>query len=87
MGMFDSVDVQCPKCESMIEFQSKAGECLLNNYSLYNAPPEVLEDISRDIEVCPNCKSAVGIKLIMVVRSAQAFIQYKDEDEAWENGE
>ncbi|WP_156829747.1 hypothetical protein [Methylovulum miyakonense] len=47
MGMFDSVYVPCPKCGELNEFQSKGGDCLLNEYTLENAPANVLLDINR----------------------------------------
>ena len=86
MGMFDRVYVLCPKCGTGIEFQSKAGDCLLIAYTLYDAPPEILGDLSRDTDTkdCPKCKSSIGIKVVMM---AQAYIKYKDDNEAWENGE
>ena len=45
--MFDSVWVNCPICKKINEFQTKSGECILNNYSLKNCPKIVLEDINR----------------------------------------
>ena len=72
MGMFDWIRVPCPKCGDIIGFQSKAGDCNLDEYTLYNAPPEILGDISRDREICKNCGSVVKIKVICM---AQAYIE------------
>jgi len=47
MGMFDSVYVKCPKCETENEFQSKSGDCLCSNYTLENCPEDVLFDVNR----------------------------------------
>jgi len=41
MGMFDSVMIKCTKCDKMIEVQSKAGDCCLNEYPEYAVPVEI----------------------------------------------
>lgn len=63
MGMFDSVNVPCPRCGEMLEFQSKAGDCTLAEYRLDNAPPEIIGDISRDQQWCSGCQATVGIRV------------------------
>jgi hypothetical protein len=45
--MYDSVWVECPKCGQANEFQSKGGDCLLNNYNLQKCPDDVMSDINR----------------------------------------
>lgn len=56
MGSYDTVIVECPKCGEVVEFQSKAGDCMFNNYSLRStltqAPATVLADISNQAEKC-----------------------------------
>lgn len=52
MGMFDSVIAVCPKCNKEVEFQSKAGECLLRNYSANSVPPDIAQDIEGDTSPC-----------------------------------
>lgn len=47
MGMFDSVFVKCPKCNKLIEFQSKAGKCNLLRYSHKSVPAEIAADLSN----------------------------------------
>lgn len=43
MGLFDRVYAPCPKCGALNDFQSKgAGYPSLENYTLANAPSEVL---------------------------------------------
>jgi len=79
MGMFDSVIVYCPNCGQANEFQSKAGECLLNEYSLNNAPPEILLDLKDEKQICPKCKKLIGITVQAIVY-ANAYI-LKEEDE------
>ena len=50
MGMFDSVYVDCPNCEKLVELQTKQGECLCKTYNLINAPPEVLLGVEGEHE-------------------------------------
>jgi predicted RNA-binding Zn-ribbon protein involved in translation (DUF1610 family) len=55
MGLFDSVRVPCPNCGKLVEFQSKEGECYLNNYTLSDAPAEILCDIMNEPHYCQEC--------------------------------
>jgi len=73
MGMYDSVIVYCPNCATANEFQSKAGDCLLNEYSLSDAPPEILLDLKGKIQICQNCKKLIGI-VVQAIVYAQAHI-------------
>ena len=47
MGMYDSVWVKCPKCDTENEFQSKSGDCSLEHYTLENCPEDVLANVNR----------------------------------------
>jgi len=47
MGMFDTVMVPCPTCDTRAEFQSKSGDCKLETYLLEDAPDDVLFDVDR----------------------------------------
>lgn len=47
MGMFDSVWVECPKCGTENEFQSKSGFCGLEHYKLDDCPDNVLVNVNR----------------------------------------
>ena len=47
MGMFDRVWVKCPKCGADNEFQTKSGECCLDNYTLEDCPVDALVDVNR----------------------------------------
>ena len=68
MGMFDSVYVPCPKCGELNEFQSKGGDCLLNESTLENAPANVLLDMSRHSPViCQNCGTKYEVKLTVSI--------------------
>ena len=55
MGVFDSVNVPCPNCGGGVEFQSKAGECYCNWYTLDTAPAEILRDIVNGPQRCRQC--------------------------------
>ena len=55
MGMFDSVLVICSICGTKVEFQSKAGECLLREYTPENTPPEISLNLRGETEICPTC--------------------------------
>lgn len=58
MGMFDSVMVQCPGCGEKVEFQSKAGTCLLEIYEDH-VPPEIAADLHGKTRVCEGCNYCV----------------------------
>lgn len=61
MGMFDRVWIDCPRCGTRIEFQSKVGPCELKDFDIQNVPDAIAGDIIGDVENCPNCKIAVRI--------------------------
>lgn len=61
MGMFDTVCVDCPKCNAVIEFQSKVGPCELKRYHVSSVPFVVAADISNTIEFCSVCETAVTV--------------------------
>jgi len=68
MGMFDSVYVPCPKCGELNEFQSKGGDCLLIEYTLENAPANVLLDMNRHSPAtCRNCGTTYEVKLTVSI--------------------
>lgn len=54
MGIFDSVIVRC-FCGGEIEFQSKAGECILQTFEIEKVPRKVAIDISGNSSVCNKC--------------------------------
>ena len=47
MGMFNTVLVNCPKCGKTHEFQSKSGNCTLEEYNLKECPTDVIIDVNR----------------------------------------
>jgi hypothetical protein len=56
MGMFDRIIFKCPKCNYEIEEQSKAGDCLLRDYSQDAVPLAVAGNIIDGEVYCENCK-------------------------------
>ena len=64
MGMFDSVWVRCPKCETENEFQTKSGNCFLEEYTLENCPDDVLSDINRHAPIeCYYCGTSFRVDI------------------------
>jgi uncharacterized Zn finger protein len=64
MGMFDSVWVKCPNCGTANEFQSKGGGCALIDYTLEDAPADVLSDVNRHAPVsCSKCGNSYKVKV------------------------
>lgn len=61
MGMFDRVHVACV-CGKSNEIQSKAGECLLNDYIPSNAPREIVNDLDGEVLECRGCGQKIHFK-------------------------
>ena len=45
MGLYDTVYFSCPKCERLLEEQSKAGESSLSSFNCDEVPLDIAEDI------------------------------------------
>ena len=80
MGMFDSVIAFCPKCGTELEFQSKAGPCLLRNYNINSIPPNIAEDINGDILTC-KCGYIAKISLATTISRVSMVINTPDTRE------
>jgi hypothetical protein len=61
MGCFDSVRVRCPSCGEKVEFQSKAGNCWLAEFTLETAPKRIKFDLVDKSVVC-RCGAVVTIR-------------------------
>lgn len=70
MGMFDSLWVRCPNCNTKVEFQSKSGECGLYDYDVHNVPASIAGDVDGQSMQCPGCKSYVKLKTITIIHAA-----------------
>lgn len=63
MGMFDNVSIPCPRCDNVIEEQSKgARRPDLNNYHLSNIPVNVFSYIAGNEYTCEKCNTTFKIK-------------------------
>lgn len=63
MSVHASVWVNCPDCDSMVEFQTHIGPEAAG-YDLNEVPPEILFDIQDDWNRCGACGMNVGIKIL-----------------------
>lgn len=69
MGCYDSVNVQCPRCGELSEFQSKGGDCVQAIYTLDNAPGDVLSDINRHSpNRCEKCGTVFDVKIVISIQ-------------------
>ena len=55
MGMFDWFRFRCPNCGELIEEQSKAGPCELNEYTVTNCDRRVAADLIGKSGECRIC--------------------------------
>ncbi len=67
MGMFDSVYIICPHCQHSEEFQTKAGDCLLNVYHQgdSNLPREIVEDLHSYCKYCSDCGNLIKLRKVI----------------------
>lgn len=63
MGMFDTVQVDCPNCGHELDFQSKAGPCILATYTPNNVPIEIALDLHEEYKWCPKCDEVITLRL------------------------
>jgi hypothetical protein len=75
MGCFDSIISRCPKCGKRIEFQSKAGDCMLRIYDPEDAPVEIVKDLMGSVEICDCGASCTLIREARAVLHASWNIQ------------
>ena len=62
MGLFDRVWIPCKKCQQPLEFQSKAGRCVLSDYDMGNMPIEIAIDINGDSAWCEDCQEGTTFR-------------------------
>jgi len=73
--MFDTVHYKCPGCGRMIEEQTKAGDCRMNNYHEGSVPAEIAaSEIGSKVDCGCGCTLRVHssapvarVKLYLVV--------------------
>ena len=61
MGCYDSVIFHC-KCGSKVEWQSKAGQCIMQKIDRDSVPVEIANDIQDTVAECPGCNKKYVIK-------------------------
>ena len=74
MGMFDSVIAKCPDCGGRVEFQSKAGDCSLAEYTPDNVPLKIMADIDGEVSSCQKCGRVLKFR-IQKVHGIQGVIE------------
>jgi hypothetical protein len=80
MGMYDTVIVPCPKCQTKTEFQTKSGECTLAEYTLEDVPEDVLGDINRHAPAtCRECGVRFHVKL-KITATPEVWPNDEEED-------
>ena len=52
MGMFDTVEFECPRCGTAISVQSKAGECALMSIDPMVTPLSIAGDLIGETVHC-----------------------------------
>jgi len=62
MGVYDSVVFRCPFCGIELDFQSKAGECALEVYTLDQVPYAIAKDI-ESMGIWCVCGKTVGLRI------------------------
>jgi hypothetical protein len=60
VGMFDSLYVEC-RCGKRVEFQSKAGDCVLRDYTLEDVPHAVAGDLIGERQKC-ECGNTITLR-------------------------
>lgn len=80
MGCYDSVWVRCPGCGEKVEFQSKAGACLLRSYDPSSVPPEIATDLDGDVSEC-RCGARVRLRLDQPNLRVRMTAYFDDEAE------
>ena len=62
--MYDTVLVPCPECGDKWEFQSKSGECLLQEVELNECPDDILHDVNRHSPYTCECGTVFEVDLL-----------------------
>jgi NMD protein affecting ribosome stability and mRNA decay len=71
MGLFDRVMGRCPSCGEPMEFQSKAGDCILAEFDIVSVPAEVAKDMHGKGWQCNRCGKVVYLVLDEEVRNVR----------------
>lgn len=86
MGMFDTVHARCPNCGASITTQSKAGVCLLNDYSAENLPAVIAADVEGERMHCEVCDGTFTLTTdILGLARARMFLSTEGDSDMMEN--
>ena len=56
MGMYDTVNFNCPHCNEITSEQFKAREQpLLSTFTFPEVPYEILDNLTQELLTCENC--------------------------------
>jgi len=65
MGMFDTVFIYCPHCSMDTRVQSKAGDCVLNNFDQSSVPVEIAKDLNMKRPMkCEHCEGMFTVVMM-----------------------
>lgn len=71
MGIYDTLNFTCPACGKETFQQSKAGKCILADYTLNNAPLLTIADIHDDGKngklYCVHCSTELELEVRFMV--------------------
>ena len=81
MGCYDTLRVRCPKCASPIDFQTKAGDCRLERYSVRNVPPNIAGALDGESGACDACGHVVQLHVQTIVTIGAPG----DEGDSWDD--
>lgn len=69
MGMFDSIYLKCPECDTPNEFQTKSGDCVLGVYDEKTAPLRAWIDVNRHAPIeCEKCSTPYAAEISISVK-------------------
>lgn len=68
MGLFDTVLVDCPKCQHRNDIQTKAGICDLRTYRLAKAPPDIAGSLANESIGCKRCGATIRFDVQFIIR-------------------
>ena len=70
MGMFNTIEITCPSCGGIVEYQSKGGSCQMETLAKEAVTLCELADIADEVETCVHCGASVVVRVDVSVRVA-----------------
>jgi len=80
MGMFDTVNLSCPRCGERTSFQTKAGPCVSNNYELAEMPADIVDDLQWKNVRCEICDAPIHFKRTLLVVKVEAVSENSGDE-------